>query len=113
MATASTPCDLTQTSLCYSVEVCLFLLCCASLIAFSDNCGLIILWDMALREPFQKIDASGAGSVTAVCWINLWKNSVPGEEDPAPAFAVGFGTGTIAIYKQTPGNVSSSAIFRT
>ena len=71
-----------------------------------DNSGLIVVWDLALRAPFQQIDASCAGSVTSICWINLLKNITPGEDDPAPAFAVGFGTGTIAIYRQTLENVS-------
>ena len=65
-----------------------------------------MVWDLALRAPFQQIDASCAGSVTSICWINLLKNISPGEDDPAPAFAVGFGTGTIAIYRQTSENVS-------
>ena len=71
-----------------------------------DNSGLIVVWNLALRAPFQQIDASCAGSVTSVCWINLLKNITPGEDDPAPAFAVGFGTGTIAIYRQMSENVS-------
>ena len=73
-----------------------------------DNSGLIFIWDMSLRAPFQRIDASSAGSVTSVCWISLQKNITSGEDDPAPAFAVGFGTGTIAIYKQTSESVSAS-----
>ena len=73
---------------------------------YLDNSGLIVVWDLALRAPFQQIDASCAGSVTFICWINLLKNITPGEDDPAPAFAVGFGTGTIAIYRQTSENVS-------
>jgi WD40 repeat protein len=71
-----------------------------------DNSGFIIIWDLVLRAPFQKIDASCAGSVTSVCWINLLKNVTPGEDDPAFAFAVGFGTGIIAIYRQSSENVS-------
>jgi hypothetical protein len=66
---------------------------------------------LALRAPFQKIDASCAGSVTSVCWINLLKNVTPGEDDPAFAFAVGFGTGIIAIYRQSSENVSPSGHF--
>ena len=77
---------------------------------YLDNSGLIVVWDLALRAPFQQIDASCAGSVTSICWINLLKNITPGEDDPAPAFAVGFGTGTIAIYRQTSENVSG--VFR-
>ena len=73
---------------------------------YLDNSGLIVVWDLALRASFQQIDASCAGSVTSICWINLLKNITPGEDDPAPAFAVGFGTGTIAIYRQTSENVS-------
>jgi len=65
---------------------------------------------LALRAPFQQIDASSAGSVTSICWINLLKNVTPGEDDPAPAFAVGFGTGIIAIYKQIE-NVSAIGHF--
>jgi hypothetical protein len=61
---------------------------------------------LTLRASFQHIDASCAGSITSICWINLLKNITPGEEDPALAFAVGFGTGTIAIYRQTSENVS-------
>jgi hypothetical protein len=72
-----------------------------------DNSGLIIVWDLALRGLFQQIDASCAGSVTSICWISLQKDITLGEDDPAPAFAVGFGTGTIAIYKQTSENVSA------
>ena len=75
-----------------------------------DNSGFIIIWDLALRAPFQKIDASCAGSVTSVCWINLLKNITP-EDDSALAFAIGFGTGTIAIYSQTSKNVSFFSYF--
>jgi hypothetical protein len=56
------------------------------------------------REALQTIDASFAGSVTALCWINIFKDGTTGEnpsESPSPAFAVGFGTGIIAIYKQS------------
>lgn len=76
-----------------------------------DNSGLVIIWDLALRAPLQQIDASCAGSVTSVCWISLLKNITPGEDDPAPAFAVGFGTGTIAIYRQASENVSFQLLF--
>lgn len=73
---------------------------------FLDNSGRIIVWDLALRAPFQQIDASCAGSVTSICWVSLQKNTTPGEDDPTPAFAAGFGTGIIAIYRQTAENVS-------
>jgi WD40 repeat protein len=71
-----------------------------SFLLSGDNSGFIIIWDLVLRAPFQKIDASCAGSVTSVCWINLLKNVTPGEDDPAFAFAVGIGTGIMAINRQ-------------
>jgi hypothetical protein len=59
------------------------------------------------REPLQTIDASSAGSVTSLCWISL--KDVAADENPsaspAAAFAVGFGTGIIAIYKRCQENV--------
>jgi len=52
------------------------------------------------REPLQKIDASFAGSATSLCWISTSKDGTA-DENPSPAFAVGFGTGIIAIYRQS------------
>jgi hypothetical protein len=54
------------------------------------------------------IDASLAGSITSLCWINAFKDGTADEsssECPLPAFAAGFGTGIIAIYKQSLENV--------
>ena len=66
-----------------------------------------------MRVPFQQIDASCTGSVTSIYWINLLKITAgdllkitPGENDPVSAFAVGFRSGSIAIYRQTSRNVS-------
>ena len=74
-----------------------------------DNSGHIIVWDLLLHEPFQQIDASYAGPVTAVCWIKLVKDVTPGEEDSALAFTIGFWTGIIAVYKLSE-NVSHCLI---
>ena len=70
-----------------------------------DNSGRIIVWDLGSREPLQTIDATFAGSVTSLCWINVGTADESPSESPSPAFAVGFGTGIIAIYKQSSENV--------
>ena len=57
------------------------------------------------------IDASFAGSATSLCWINVLKDGTA-DENPLPAFAVGFGTGIIAIYRQSLENVSSYLLER-
>jgi WD40 repeat protein len=69
-----------------------------------DNSGLIIVWDLGSNEPLQTIDASFAGSATALCWINVLKDGTA-DKNTSPAFAVGFGTGIIAIYRQSLDNV--------
>lgn len=74
------------------------------LIHLPDNSGQIIIWDLGSREPLQTIDASFAGSITSLCWINVLKDGTV-DENPSPAFAVGFGTGLIAIYRQSLENV--------
>jgi hypothetical protein len=56
------------------------------------------------RESLQTIEASFAGSVTSLCWIDILKDSTA-DENPSPAFAIGFGTGIIAIYRQSVENV--------
>jgi hypothetical protein len=56
------------------------------------------------HEPLQTIDASFAGSATSLCWINTLKDGTA-DENPSPAFAVGFGTGIIAIYRKSLENV--------
>jgi WD40 repeat protein len=79
-----------------------------SMLLSGDDSGHIIVWDLGSHEALQTIDASFAGSVTALCWINVFKDGTAGEtpsESPSPAFAVGFGTGIIAIYKQSMENV--------
>jgi WD40 repeat protein len=70
-----------------------------------DNSGSLIVWDLAVRDRLQTIDASFAGPVTSLCWISLYKSIAQAREDPAPAFAVGFATGTIGIYRKNSDNV--------
>jgi WD40 repeat protein len=70
----------------------------------ADNSGRIVVWDLGSRKPLQTIDASFAGSATSLCWINVLKDGTE-DENPSPAFAVGFGTGIIAIYRQSLENV--------
>lgn len=64
-----------------------------------DNSGHLILWDLSTGGPLQKIDASFAGPVTAVCWIKLHDGSR--DDDDGNAFAIGSGTGMISIFKQS------------
>jgi hypothetical protein len=53
------------------------------------------------HEPLQKIDASFAGSATSLCWISDVLKDGTADEKSSPTFAVGFGTGVIAIYRQS------------
>lgn len=78
--------------------------CLPSLNHLPDNSGLIIIWDLGSYEPLQTIDASFAGSATSLCWINVLKDGTA-DENHSPAFAVGFGTGIIAIYRRSIENV--------
>ena len=75
---------------------------------FPDNSGIMIVWDLGLHEPLQEIDASFAGAVTSLCWINILKDGTADKspsESPLPTFTVGFGTGMIVIYKKSLENV--------
>ena len=78
---------------------------CCSTNYLSDNSGRIIVWDLGSHEPLQTIDASFAGSATSLCWVNVLKDNTAADESRSPAFAVGFGTGIIAIYRQSLDNV--------
>ena len=74
-----------------------------------DNSGHIIVWDLGSHEHLQTIDASFAGSATSLCWINTLKDGTA-DENSLLAFAVGFGTGIIAIYRQSSENVRKSLL---
>ena len=75
-----------------------------------DNSGRIIIWDLGSHDPLQMIE-SFAGPATSLCWITVLKDGTT-DENPSPAFAVGFGTGIIAIYRQSLENVSSYLLER-
>ena len=80
------------------------------------------MWYLAWLSPYQKIDISSAGSVTTVFWVKshkefcLAKAQAAALKDPSyekvSAFAVGFRSGVIAIYKQSLANVSVLANVR-
>jgi hypothetical protein len=105
IATASMQLNLMLISPCCLAEVRRLSACLLLLIYFSDNSGRIIVWDLGSHKPLQTIDASFAGSATSLCWVNVLKDGTAADESRSPAFAVGFGTGIIAIYRQSLDNV--------
>ena len=79
-------------------------------VAALDNSSSLIVWDLTVRDRLQTIDASFAGPVMSICWISLYKNIAQAGEDPAPAFAVGFATGMIGLYRRDSDSVRCSAV---
>ena len=84
--------------------------CLPNYILLPDNSGRIIICDLGSHKPLQTIDASFASSATSLYWINVLKYGTT-DENPSPAFAVGFGTGIVAIYRQSLENVRNLKSF--
>ena len=59
-----------------------------------------------VQNQLQTFNASFAGPVTSLCWISLYKNITQAGNDLTPAFAVGFTTGMIGIYRKNIDNIS-------
>ena len=97
-------------SLCYLVEVSHLSACFLSSNHLPDNSGHIIVWSLGLCKPLQMINASFASSIMSLCWINtsILKDGTT-DENALPAFTIGFGTGIVAIYRQSSETVRKLA----